>query len=105
MFLGSLFGQSSGFGGVIYFAGLILTYAFLYSWMGFVPGVPLAVLALHKGLAGWAMALLGGGLSGAGVGAFLGVPIPAALVGALMAGLYWLALRLLAPRAFVGPTA
>ncbi|WP_163846577.1 hypothetical protein [Pseudooceanicola aestuarii] len=54
------------------FLGLILFYSPLFSWVGLLPGAGLLVLALRRGIGGWAMALGIGGILGAGLAGWLG---------------------------------
>lgn len=80
--------------------GLMLIYSPMLAWVGLVPGVPLFLLALSRGWAGWAIAMV----TGAAIGLIFATLVKAgavfALFGALNALIFWLALRWLHPNGF-----
>lgn len=80
--------------------GLMLIYSPLLAWVGLVPGVPLFLLALSRGWAGWISAAT----TGAAIGLLFATLVKAgalfALFGALNALIFWLALRWLHPKGF-----
>ncbi len=90
-----------GFGGALFIAGFYLAFSFYLSWLGLLVALPLSIMAMRRGFAGWAVALLAGlavgGLIGAGLGLAPWLTAPAGLI---HGGTYWLALRLLAPAVF-----
>ena len=75
------------------------TFSFYFSWLGLLIGVPLAIRALKIGKAGWGAALAVGVLAGALISAFLSMPM-AVPMGASLALIYWISLRLLVSDAF-----
>lgn len=99
MFLGGAFGATTELGGALYVVGVLMLYAFVYSWIGFFPGIPMAILAVRKGFAGWGIAVEVGLLSGLVVGLFIGALLPSVFIGGVMAALFWISLRWLAPKA------
>lgn len=76
-------------------------FSFYFSWIGLLMGVPLAIAALKRGIAGWGMALLAGATVGQVVALVLSMPIALAM-GPFLALIYWIGLRLSVPGAFVG---
>ncbi|MGX9350857.1 hypothetical protein ACS3QZ_06625 [Shimia sp. W99] len=76
-------------------------FSFYFSWIGLLMGVPLAIAALKRGIAGWGMALLAGAAVGQVVALVLSMPIALAM-GPFLALIYWISLRLSVPGAFVG---
>lgn len=87
--------------------GIILLYSPFFSWIGLLLGVPFAVTALRKGYAGWFVSVGAGALVGAAVFAVaagfeqfaVGFGIA---MGATLAGLFWLSIRLFQSDAIVG---
>jgi hypothetical protein len=74
--------------------GFFLVASAYLSWAGLLVGVPLSVLALRRGWAGWAVALGTGAALGAAAGLATGLEAGIVLPGALViAAVYWLALR------------
>lgn len=68
---------------------------------GLLIGMPLSVLAMSKGKAGWLVALAAGTIAGGLIGLLLQVFVVTAPIGALFGGLYWLFTRWLAPAALL----
>ena len=84
-------------------AGLV--YSPVLSWIGLIAAAPLAVWALRRGRAGWAVACGAGALVGLVVYGVLGGPLVETLIfgggtGLALGGLYWLSACLFAPDAF-----
>ena len=77
----------------------LAAFSFYFSWIGLLVGVPLAVFALRRGLAGWLSALLAGIAVGQLITALLSLPL-ASVMGPFLALIYWLGLRLSVPDAF-----
>ncbi len=74
--------------------GFFLMSSVRLSWAGLLAGVPLSVLALRAGLAGWAVALGAGAALGVGAGLAVGLEPGIVLPGSVMAAAaYWLTLR------------
>ena len=74
--------------------GVFLLASLYLSWAGLLVGVPVSVLALRTGFAGWAVALGTGAALAAAVSLLTGLEPDIVLPGALLsAGVYWLVLR------------
>lgn len=86
-----------------YLLGILLTLSPPVSWAGLLVGVPLSILAMARGYAGWLVSTLAGAVIGLLCGMFLESPEFMAPGGALMGGLYWIFLRWLAPAALLVP--
>ncbi len=81
--------------------GLFLVYSPILAWIGLVPGVPLFLLAMARGWAGWVVSLCVGGLIGLVLSALVDTSSVFALFGAFNAIVFWCALRGLHPTGFV----
>lgn len=64
-------------------------------------GIPLSVLAMSKGVAGWLVAAIAGTVAGAATGVLLGSGLFMAAFGTGFGLLYWVFVRWLAPAALL----
>jgi hypothetical protein len=85
----------------LYIVGVFVGFSPMFSWAGLLLGVPLSILAMSRGMAGWGVAAGGGTLAGALTGAVLGSVMFMAAFGAGFGLLYWIFLRWLAPAAVI----
>ncbi|WP_377507731.1 hypothetical protein [Octadecabacter sp. R77987] len=93
--------NGSGPMSVLALVGVFLGYSPILSWAGLLIGMPLSVLAMSKGKAGWLVALAAGAIAGGLIGLLLQAVVVTAPFGALFGGLYWLFTRWLAPAALL----
>ncbi|MEJ6477868.1 MAG: hypothetical protein QNL92_04215 [Octadecabacter sp.] len=85
----------------LYIVGIFVGFSPMFSWADLLLGVPLSILAMSRGMAGWGVVAGGGTLAGALTGAVLGSVIFMAAFGAGFGLLYWIFLRWLAPAAVI----
>ena len=85
----------------LYIVGIFVGFSPMVSWAGLLLGVPLSILAMSRGMAGWGVAAGGGTLAGALTGVFLGSVMFMATFGAGFGLLYWIFLRWLVPAAVI----
>jgi hypothetical protein len=94
LWLGTLVEQGPPTASHVASHGFFLLASLYLSWVGLLVGVPLSVLALRTGFAGWAVALGTGAALAASVSLLTGLEPDIVLPGAMLsAGVYWLVLR------------
>ena len=93
--------NDNGLLSLLYISGIFVGFSPMFSWAGLLLGVPLSILAMSRGMAGWGVAAGGGTLAGALTGAVLGSVSFMAAFGAGFGLLYWIFLRWLAPAALL----
>ena len=81
-------------------AALILIFAPVIGWIGFVPGILRAMFMRPRGCAGWSVTTRTDLALGAGLAGFGGPGGTAPFADAVLAGFCWIALRLIALQAF-----
>ncbi|MEC3862028.1 hypothetical protein VK792_12095 [Mesobacterium sp. TK19101] len=82
-------------GGILAATGLFFALSVMFSWVGHIVGAPLLEALLRRGLGGWAIVMLCGGIVGGGMAVLLGSAI-ATWIGPVLALLQLIALRCLA---------